>query len=164
MSSRRTNNPWSAKLTRRKLLKAAGAGAAWIALTDTLGCKQTSRTVGTAPSTTASAVQSKPARQVAGGRSAEPRGAWAFRSRPDLSPPAVEVTTRVHNTAPGYIFVAPKAGAGQDGPMIVDDHGQVVWFHPMHSKGVQAMNFKAQFYRGEPVLTWWQAGSVSANV
>ena len=155
MSNRRTNNPWNAKLTRQELLKAVGAGAAWIALTNTLGCKPTSRTLGTTPSTRASDAQSKLAR-VAGGRSAPPRGAWAFRSRPDLSPPAVEVTTQTHNTAPGYIFVAPKAGVGQDGPMIVDDHGQIMWFHPMHRKGVQAMNFKAQSYRGEPVLTWWQ--------
>ena len=38
-----------------------------------------------------------------------------LRSRPDLSPPAVEVSTQAHDgTAPGYIFVAPeKGGAGK---------------------------------------------------
>lgn len=54
--------------------------------------------------------------------------------------------------APGYIFVAPKKGAGQDGPMIVDDHGGLVWF----SKNRYATDFRVQHYKGKPVLTWWQ--------
>ncbi len=37
-------------------------------------------------------------------------GAWAFRSRPDLRPPAVGVARRGNGTAPGYTFVAPKNG------------------------------------------------------
>ena len=80
----------------------------------------------------------------------------AFRSRPDLNPPAVEVTAQAHNTTPGYIFVAPqKGGAGQGGSMIVDDRGEVVWFRPLQ-KGTygRAHDLKVQSYRGKSVLTW----------
>ena len=75
----------------------------------------------------------------------------------------VEVTVRAHDTAPGRIFVAPKNGPeedgpGQDGAMILDEDGQVVWFHPARSEEKDVMNFKVQRYRGEPVLTWWEPG------
>ena len=81
---------------------------------------------------------------------------WIFRSRPDLSPPAVEVTQRAdHDTAAGYIFVAPQEGdAGQGGSLIIDEREQVVWFRPVHSTYGRAMNFEVQSYRGRPVLIW----------
>jgi outer membrane protein assembly factor BamB len=60
-------------------------------------------------------------------------------------------------TAPGYIFVAPEKGdAGQGGSMILDDRGQVVWFHPLRGPYERTMNFEAQTYQGRPVLTWGQ--------
>jgi hypothetical protein len=62
------------------------------------------------------------------------------------------VTTQAYDTAPGYIFVAPKIGPGQDGPMVVDNLGRLVWF----SKDTYPRDFKVQRYRGEPVLTWWE--------
>ena len=85
-------------------------------------------------------------------------GAWAFRSRPDLSPPAVEVSTQAHDgTAPGYIFVAPeRGGAGKGGAMIIDDSGQVVWFRPLRGPFGRTMNFGTQTYQGREVLTWGQ--------
>ncbi|MDQ3182818.1 MAG: arylsulfotransferase family protein [Actinomycetota bacterium] len=87
-------------------------------------------------------------------------GVWAFRSRPDLSPPAVEVTTQAHDdTAPGYIFVALKEGAGEHGPMIIDDSGQLVWF----GKDRSARDFKMQYYRGRPMLTWWEGKVVQGH-
>jgi hypothetical protein len=81
-----------------------------------------------------------------------PKGVWAFRSRPDLSPAAVEVTMRAQGTSPGYILIALKEGAGEHGPMIVDDLGQLVWY----SKYRSARDFKVQRYRGRLVLTWWE--------
>ena len=82
---------------------------------------------------------------------------WAFRSRPDLSPPAVELTVRPHNTAPGYIFVAPEeGGGGQGGSLIVDDRAEVVWFRPLRGTCGRVMNLKVQTYRGERVLTWME--------
>jgi len=78
-----------------------------------------------------------------------------FRSRPDLKPPPVQVVTPAHGTAPGYIFVAPKGKVAQAGPMILDDRGQVVWFHPL-GPTIGVTDFRAQRYRGRPVLTWWR--------
>ena len=77
-----------------------------------------------------------------------------FRSRPDLTPPPVEVTTAAHGTAPGLLFLAPKREVAQAGPMILDDQGRVVWFEPLDTKGVA--DFKVQRYDGRPVLTWWR--------
>jgi hypothetical protein len=82
-------------------------------------------------------------------------GAWSFRTRPDLSPPAVEVAARARDTAPGHIFVAPEeGGAGQGGSMIFDDRGEVVWFRPLGGTHGRAMSFGVQSYRGRDVLTW----------
>ena len=87
--------------------------------------------------------------------------AWALRSRPEFSPPAVKVSTQAHGTAPGYIFVSPKkepgaTGPSQDTPLIVDDSGQPVWFHPLREETMDAFNFEVQSYKGETVLTWWE--------
>ena len=78
----------------------------------------------------------------------------SFRSRPDLDPPSVTVTTAKPGRAPGVVFLAPKAGRGQDGPMIIDDRGDMVWFKAM--KGKLAADFRTQTYDGKPVLTWWE--------
>jgi hypothetical protein len=78
-----------------------------------------------------------------------------FRSRPDLRPPVVHVRTPARGTAPGYIFLAPKMAVAQAGPMIMDNRGRLVWFHPLKfTKGVT--DFRVQRYRGKPVLTWWR--------
>src|SRR3712207_5914207 len=106
-----------------------GAGVAWIALMKT------------------------PAGSEPAGRTPNVR---ALRSRPALSPPAIAATRQAHDTAPGYIFVAPKEGVGQDGSMILDNSGQLVWFSPLQRRAERAMDFKVQRYRGEPVLTWWE--------
>ena len=145
----RTNGPGN-RLTRRGFLKAAGAGAAWITLTGTLGCEPPKRASEKTPGTAASAASA-----------VQPTYARTFRSRPDLSPPGVGLVTPAHDTAPGYVFLAPKKGldqegAVQNGPMIVDDRGQVVWFRPMRGAGVRAMDFKVQRYRGEAVITYYE--------
>src|SRR3712207_2172703 len=112
------------KVTRRRFLAAVSAGATYLALTNAVGCEPT-----------------RPNRPA--GAPGRPEQTWSFRSRPDLSPPAIELTARTHNTAPGYIFVAPEeGGAAQGGSMILDDSGQVVWFHPLQGTQGRAMNFK----------------------
>jgi Arylsulfotransferase (ASST) len=84
----------------------------------------------------------------------------SFRSRPDLHPPTVGVNVPASDgVAPGYVFVAVKKGVGQDGPMIMDNQGRLVWF----SKDRYATDFKVQTYKGEPVLTWWEGGVVSGH-
>jgi len=78
-----------------------------------------------------------------------------FFSRPDIKPPTVTVRTSSKSIADGYIFIAPKKGPGQSGPMIVDNQGEVVWFLPMRA-GKRVLDFKVQNYKGNPVLTWWE--------
>ena len=84
-----------------------------------------------------------------------------FATRPDLRPPEVEVTTAAPAglTSPdnvgGFVFVAPKRGPTQEGPMILDRDGEVVWFHPV-AGDQQAFDFRVQQYEGRDVLTWWQ--------
>ena len=56
---------------------------------------------------------------------------------------------------PGYTFMAPKRGRGLDGPMIVDDRGKLVWAQRVPPE-TQAIDFRAQRYKGRPVLTWWE--------
>jgi Arylsulfotransferase (ASST) len=77
-----------------------------------------------------------------------------FHSRPDLKPPPVKVVTAARGTAPGYVFLAPKMKVVQAGPMILDNAGNVVWFHPLDTHGVS--DFRVQRYEGNPVLTWWR--------
>jgi hypothetical protein len=79
-----------------------------------------------------------------------------FVSRSDLRPPTVTVTTgRASVPAPGDIFLAPYAGPGQYGPMILDGAGDLVWFKAI-PRGSRAADLRVQTYAGQPVLTWWQ--------
>jgi hypothetical protein len=88
----------------------------------------------------------------------------SFRSRPDLRPPIVTVSARAQ-TATGDLFLAPYSGVGQYGPMILDQHGGLVWFDRIPA-GARAADLRVQQYEGQPVLTWWQdplvAGASSA--
>jgi hypothetical protein len=84
------------------------------------------------------------------------RAVQHYSSAPTLTPSTVTVTTPPKSgAAPGDLFLAPYQGTGTPGPMIVDLHGQLVWFHPVPA-GESATNFQVQSYEGKPVLTWWQ--------
>ena len=79
-----------------------------------------------------------------------------FSSAPTLTPSTVTITTPESPAgSPGYLFLAPYQGEGTAGPMIADQQGQLVWFHPL-PEGIAATNFQIQSYGGGPVLTWWQ--------
>lgn len=84
-----------------------------------------------------------------------------FLSRPDLEPPVVTVTSSSPSSAPGEDFLAPYAGPGQAGPMIIEPDGQLVWFKPLPAN-TAATNLRVQRYQGRPVLTWWQ-GDISVH-
>ena len=84
-----------------------------------------------------------------------PRELQHFLSRGDLEPPRVTVTTNSGAQAPGEVFLAPYAGPGQYGPMILDNAGGLIWFKPV-PKGARAADLRVQEYEGRPVLTWWQ--------
>src|SRR6185436_7707527 len=94
-------------LTRRQLLgRAAGAGAVLLA---------GARGAGFATPADAATSTAKIRR---------------FFSRPDLHPPVVTVVRRTEQAAGGCLFLAPSAGPGQRGAMILDAAGEVVWFLP----------------------------------
>lgn len=85
----------------------------------------------------------------------DPSQVQSFHSAAALSPPKYTITHGAIAPGGGDVFVAPRSGPGQDGPMIVDAAGQLVWYKPL-TGGVSPSDFRVQSYRGEPVLTWWQ--------
>ncbi len=92
-----------------------------------------------------------PGKQPAG----KPGEVQRFHSEPHLEPAAIQVTAKSTTETPGDIFVAPYSGPGQDGPMIFDSSGQLVWMDPLPF-GIEGTNLQVQQYEGKPVLTWWQ--------
>lgn len=93
----------------------------------------------------------------AGSAGAAEQRAREYKSRPELKPPPVKIFKRTRHVSPGYVFIAPKKKVEQAGPLILDNRGQVVWFLPVDARGVT--DFRAQSYRGKPVLTWWRGRS-----
>jgi Arylsulfotransferase (ASST) len=128
----------SQDLTRRRLLGLAGASAAGTAGLSLSGC-----TGGTS-----SRPRVKPASDAAVGP--------PFVSRPDLTPPSIAITRHSLEADPRHIFLnAPYSGPGHGGTIIVDPHGEFVWFGPNTAEH-HRMNFSVQTYNGNPVLTWYQ--------
>ena len=86
----------------------------------------------------------------------DPRAVQHYASAPTLTPSTVTLTTHAKpGAAPGDLFMAPYQGEGGAGPMISEQDGALVWFHPLPA-GYEATNFQVQQYEGKPVLTWWQ--------
>jgi len=122
-------------ITRRQLLRGAGAGAAGLALTGSLG------------KLVVDALASSPAAAAP----LPPR----WRSRPDLRIPALTVTHKQRGASTDPIFIAPyNAPNAQAGAVIVDGDGQPIWENPLADR--VTMNFQVQSYRESPVLTWWE--------
>jgi Arylsulfotransferase (ASST) len=88
----------------------------------------------------------------------EPGDEFTFHSRPDLTPPAVEVTRQTAQAARGDIFITPQQGPTQNGVMILNAQGALVWFQPIKPPDIAA-DLRVQRYQGKPVLTWWQGYS-----
>ena len=81
-------------------------------------------------------------------------GVQDFHSRPDLQPASVTVNKN-SGAAPGDIFVTPQYGPVQNGPMLLDPSGNLIWFQPLPPNAL-ATDFRVQQLGGQPVLTWWQ--------
>jgi hypothetical protein len=83
-------------------------------------------------------------------------GAVASAAAP-TAPPPVTVLTANGVLGDGKIFITPTGGTATyaNGPEILDAHGNVIWFHAI-PQAETAADFRAQRYRGKPVLTWWQ--------
>ncbi len=89
------------------------------------------------------------------GRPTRPGQVQSFHSLPDLHPPTVTVTAKSGSAGTGDIFLGPSNKLGQAGPLLLDSHGQTIWFHPLPGR-TQAFDVSEQRYEGRPVLTWWQ--------
>jgi len=85
-------------------------------------------------------------------------------SAPELKPPPIQVITRPAVVDTGtYVFTDVHAGSGQQGPLIIDRAGRLVYFKPISDGGttaLRAFNVRVQHYRGEPVLTHWTGATV----
>jgi hypothetical protein len=101
-----------------------------------------------------------PLPQVAAGRN----GLQHFHSRPDLLPPSITVTRASAPLGPGDIFLAPQFGPAQDGPMVLDPTGKLVWFYPTPiSSELLTTDFRVQQLGGQPVLTWWRGYTANGS-
>jgi hypothetical protein len=79
-----------------------------------------------------------------------------YITAPSLTPSSIDITTPAKPGAvPGDLLMAPYQGDGSPGPMIAEQDGQLVWFHPLPA-GDEATSLKLQQLDGKPVLTWWQ--------
>lgn len=89
-----------------------------------------------------------------------------FRSRPDLQIAAPQVDIDLAGQDSGLILTDTHAGPGEEGPLILDGTGQVVWFAPVSpnaSPAKRAMNLRAGTYQGKPVLSWWEGAVVNEH-
>ena len=84
-----------------------------------------------------------------------------YRSRPDLTPPAVLVQVPAGAVAPGLLFCTPSNGSGHDGPAIFTNDGELVWLRP--DSGTQVTNFNVIQFAGQPALAWWE-GIVNGGI
>jgi len=84
-----------------------------------------------------------------------------YLTAPTITPSTVRITTPAQPGAtPGDFFLAPYQGMGTPGQMIVDQAGNLIWFHPT-PPGDASTNFHPQTYDGQTVLTWWQGRILS---
>jgi hypothetical protein len=95
-------------------------------------------------------------KEAAASTASKPATIATIHTLPDLHPPLLRVDKPAQGTAPGYVFFAQKGGKNRpSGTVIADNRGRIVWYHEVPS-GLEATDFRAQTYRGKPVLTWWQ--------
>jgi hypothetical protein len=87
-------------------------------------------------------------------------GLQQFWSRPDLQPASITVNRHSEPASLGDIFVAPQFGPNQNGPMILDPSGKLIWFDPTPlSTKLLITDFRVQNLHGQQVLTWWEGTS-----
>jgi Arylsulfotransferase (ASST) len=88
---------------------------------------------------------------------AKPGANQSFVSAPSLQPPTVTLTTNTPAAAGAGsdIFLTTDGNFGQDGAMIIDGSGRLIWFQPA-AKGDAVEDLQMQSYAGKPVLTYWQ--------
>jgi hypothetical protein len=82
-----------------------------------------------------------------------------------IAAPTAPPPLTILSSAPGFgqgedLFITPTGDTSTyaQGPEILNTQGQQIWFHAV-PQGLDATDFRAQTYLGQPVLTWWQGTS-----
>ncbi len=87
-------------------------------------------------------------------------GTQVFRSRPGLHPPVITIDVpEAASAVPGLVLTNVLGGPSQQGALVIDGRGDLVWFFP--SPG--ASNVRVQAYRGQPVITWFEGTIVAGH-
>lgn len=82
---------------------------------------------------------------------------WVYKTRPDLSPPVLNITVPAKNTSPGYLFLAPynvdldATTESAPGAYIYTDTGDLVWSGFGYFL-IWGANFQKATLNGEDVL------------
>jgi hypothetical protein len=82
-------------------------------------------------------------------------GVQHFVTRPDLEPASITINKNSSAAYNADIFLTPQFGPVQNGPMLLDPSGNLIWFQPLPPNQL-ATDFRVQQLGGQPVLTWWQ--------
>ncbi len=160
--------PRDADTNRREFLRvAAGAVGAGAGLSLT-ACGSSKARVAQAAGSDSHAVKAaasvpKLAARVGG---TTKHGVQHLASRTDLRPPEIHIDVRARNVVPGVVLTDAHAGPSQQGPLILNSNGRLVWFKPLTAVPTpahRAFNLRVQSYRGQPVLTWFEGAVVSAH-
>ncbi len=85
----------------------------------------------------------------------------SFHSAPGLHPPVVKTTGDPDHSS-GDVFLDVR-GDPQQGPMILDGNGALVWFASSKNRRVSAFDVSVQHYRRQPVLTYWEGRLIPPN-
>lgn len=137
------------RIDRRRFLRLGALGGATLAAGAAgAGCLDPGETVKSGPSHPADGVIDK------------------FHSRPDLTPPRIEIDVHPGDVDPGYVVTDCHDGPGQQGPIMLNSSGALTWFRPLSSgatPSLRAFNTRIQRYQGEPVLSWFQGAVVAAH-
>ena len=72
-------------------------------------------------------------------------GVQHFHSQPGLEPASITVNQRSSAAYNGDIFLTPQYGPLQNGPMILDPSGNLIWFQPLPANEL-ATDFRVQQY------------------
>ena len=86
---------------------------------------------------------------------ATPATNQSFLTQPKLLAPTIRVTTTSPAASPGDIFLTTNSGRGQNGAMIINGAGQLVWFKPA-ATGNAVTNLQVTQYAGKPALAYWE--------
>ena len=93
-------------------------------------------------------------------RASNPPPTQSFHSS-SMRPPVAIVSGNDPDASSGDVFLGAATGA-ENGAMILDGRGRLVWFDPV-PKGTVADDVNEQSYRGKPVVTWWQGRVASGH-